>query len=425
MSNKPILTAANILRLLAVLCVIFCFCSIYEIKIFGSEFGVSIFKLMTGVKWGDDPISEAMPGMAVFIAVPVITAIVMFGKHEGKSERDGAVLGVILTVINIIMLAVFGAVAKDQEAEAMASSFGLLTMKATALLYVNIIILLIMAAMCILIAMKKLGFNNPINEALNGSGTNDMLSQVSASVSSLASSVSQMAGNAAANNKGHDENVIGYCMYCGGKVMYGDKFCISCGKEVPQILLDYGEQLKKEAEERRAAAEAEAKRAAEEAAKRAAEEEARAKAERQAAAEEQAKREAEEAAKKAAEEEARKAAEEKARIAAEEAAKHAAEEEARRAAAAEEQAKAEAERQAEEAARRAVEQAKAAADAKAKEEAEQAEAAEAVRKAQEAVRQAQADAAAAQESQQTFCTNCGAKMTANAKFCVKCGAKRS
>ncbi len=287
MSNKPILTAANILRVLAVLCVIFCFCSIYTLKVFGQEFGISIFKLMTGIKWGDDVLAEGVPGMAVFIAVPVITAVVLFGKHEGKNERYCAVIAAILTVINIIMLVFLRISAEHAATEAFASSFGLVSIRAASMLYVNIIVLVIMLVLCVLIAMNRLGFNNALNEALNGNGSNDMLNQMSASVSSIASSVSQMAGSATASKKGSTENVIGYCMYCGNKVTYGDKFCIRCGKEIPQILLEYGEQLKKEAEKRKAA---------EEAAKKAAEEEA--------------KRAAEEAAKKAAEEEAKRAAEE-------------------------------------------------------------------------------------------------------------------
>jgi pyruvate/2-oxoglutarate dehydrogenase complex dihydrolipoamide acyltransferase (E2) component len=236
--------------------------------------------------------------------------------------------------------------------------------KATGWFTFNIILLLIILVLSILVVAKILQMQEDLIKRFSGAGAQNTLSQMSAAVSQMSSSVSQLAENVSANvskNKVPKENIIGYCAKCGSPIVYDNRFCTSCGTPVPESMIAEAEAAKKAAEEARIAAEEAARKEAEEKAKREAEEAAR----------------REEEAKKAAEEAARREAEEKAKKEAEEAAKI------------EEQ----------------------------KETEETATSAPVVEQAQQEPVQMVA------ESRSEFCTQCGAKLAADAVFCEKCGAK--
>jgi len=236
--------------------------------------------------------------------------------------------------------------------------------KATGWFTFNIILLVLIIVLSILVVTKILQMQEDLIKRFSGAGAQNTLSQMSAAVSQMSNSVSQLAENVTANvnkNKIPKENIIGYCAKCGSPIVYDNRFCTSCGTPVPESMIAEAEAARKAAEEARIAAEEAARKEAEE----------------------KARKEAEEAAKR--EEEAKKAAEEAARREAEEKAKREAEE-----------------------------------DAKLEEQKKAAEAAATVTVSEQSQ---QEPVQIVGESRAEFCTQCGAKLAADAVFCEKCGTK--
>ena len=300
MSAKgSVFTVKNVMRALALLCIIFVFCPSFLVSCSGQEFDISAMTAVTGVSMYGETIIEPYPIVLITLLLPAA----MFAVLVIKSVGDGKAAGIVMacSVIDIIVWFVFRFFVKKIAEESYCE------FKSTPWFFLNIIFLIALAVFGVMTLIGKLRLDMDLATAAGGSGTQNALNQMSATMSQMSSAVSKMAGDVAENikSKTSKEDIIGYCSKCGTPIEYGSKFCTKCGTKVPDSLMEEAEAARKAAAE-----EAARKAAEEEAARKAAEEEAARK-----AAEEEAARKAaeEEAARKAAAEEAaRKAAEEEA-----------------------------------------------------------------------------------------------------------------
>ncbi|MBR4671374.1 MAG: zinc ribbon domain-containing protein [Butyrivibrio sp.] len=364
--RKPAVTAKNIIRVLSVIVIIIFFCPTFLVSCSGQTIDVSAMNVVGGIKSYGESVVKPQPLLLICLLLPIAIFVILFLNKKFTDDK-AALITAICAAVDLIVWIIFRVQAKK------AALKNYCTFKVTGWYVFNIIFLICIIALAVLVLFRVIHMQEDLVVRFRGSGAQDALNQMASAVKGLAENVSANVGNGGVPK----EDIMGYCAKCGTPLIFGDKFCTSCGRPVPEDIIA-------EAEEERRAAE-EARRAAEEARR----------------AEEEARRAAEEAARREAEERARREAEERAKREAEERARREAEAEARRA-------EAEA-RRAEEAARR---------------EEEAARRAEEVRvETDELTEKELSKLAYGSSPRPAFCSRCGAKLASDAVFCSACGTK--
>lgn len=277
--QRSVFTVKNIVRVFAILCVIFVFCPSFLVSCSGEEVGVNIMTAVGGVSAYGEKVVDPHPIMLICLLIPVVVLVLTFLKKFADRKTAGIILA--CTAGNLIIWLIFRASVK-RVAEENYCSF-----ETTGWYVINIIVMVLTILLSLLVVLGKMGMDMDLIVVVTGGGKQATLDQMSAAVNQMSGAVTQLAGNVASNiasnmhNRGPKENVIGYCAKCGSPIEYGCKFCISCGTPVPESMIAEAEAAKR-AEEEKARAEEEARmRAAEEARRRA--EEARREEERKAA----------------------------------------------------------------------------------------------------------------------------------------------
>lgn len=265
--KKPILTVKNIMRALALLCIVFVFCPSFLVSCSGQDMNVNVMTAVGGVSMYGETVVKPHIIMLLCLLIPIAVLVLLFIKKFADKQTAGIILG--CTAVDFIIWLIFRASVK-KVAEENYCSF-----KTTGWYVINIIVMLLIIIFSLLVVIEKMKLDTDLAAAFAGKDVQETLNQMSATVSQMSSTVTKMAGNAVANvnNKVAKENAIGFCAKCGAPIAYGCKFCTSCGTPVPESMLAEAEAARKAAEEAaRQAAEAEAaRRAAEEAARQAAE----------------------------------------------------------------------------------------------------------------------------------------------------------
>jgi uncharacterized Zn finger protein (UPF0148 family) len=277
-TKKSVFTAKNVIRVLALLCVVFVFCPAFLVSCSGQTVNVGVMDAVKGMSYYGETIVEPQPAMLICLLIPIAIFLLPFIK--ALAEKKNAVIIAILAAGDFIIWLKMKSSAK-QVAEQNYCTF-----KATTWYYLDLIALALIVVVALLIFFNILTMEEDIIAAFTGNDKQRVLDQMSATMNQMTSAVSQIADNVASNVSGSvggrpqraKADTIGYCAKCGSPIPYGSKFCISCGTPVPESMIAEAEAAKKAAEEaeaaRRAAEEAEAaRRAAEaEAARKAAEE---------------------------------------------------------------------------------------------------------------------------------------------------------
>ncbi|RKM55225.1 zinc ribbon domain-containing protein [Butyrivibrio sp. X503] len=375
--KSPLLTAKNIIRVLSIIVTIIFFCPSFLVSCSGQTVEVSAMTGVTGVKSYGETVAEPHPIMLVCLLLPIAIFVLMLIKKF--RHEITALIVAIIALVDMIVWFIFRAGVKKAAEDKMC------TVKTTGWFAFNIFLLLLIIILSVLVVIRVIRMQENLVDRFTGEGAQHTFSQMSAAVSQMTQTVGQLAGNVSSNvgkARVPKEEIMGYCIKCGTPLIFGNKFCTSCGRSIPEDYIAEAEEERRIAEEARRAAEEAARKEAEERARREAEERERREAE------ERARREAEEAARR--EEEALRRAEERARR--EEAAARRAEEEARREEAAE--------RRSREAARRF----------------------EDVERYTDELTDREISKLAF-GSGPAFCSSCGAKLPKGAAFCSSCGAK--
>jgi hypothetical protein len=368
-TKKSVLTVKNVLRVLALLCIVGVFCPSFLVSCSGQTINVSAMTAVSGISTSyGSTIVEPHLIMLVCLLLPVAALVLLFLKQMEEKMSAGIIL--VCSVIDFIIWIIFKSEVKKIAEE------NYCTVKTTPWYYINMVIFVLIILLTVLVVASILHLDSDLITSFTGNEKQRVLDQMSATVSQMTNTVSQIADNVASNVSGNaggrpqraKEDTIGFCAKCGSPIPYGCKFCVSCGTPVPESMIAEAEAARKAAEEaeaaRRAAEEAEAARRAAEAA---------------------------EAARRAAEEaEARRAAQE-----------------------------AEAARQAEIARRQAEESAGENTEWVQQEDVQpQVQTAQAPQSAPETQQPAWTAGA-----RPTFCQQCGSKLEPGARFCMSCGAK--
>lgn len=278
-TKKSVFTAKNVIRVLAILCIVFVFCPSFLVSCSEQTVNVSVMDAVQGISAYGETVVEPHPALLFCLLIPIAIFLLPFIK--ALAEKKNAILIAILAAVDFIIWLKLKAGAK-QIAEQNYCTF-----KVTTWYYLALIALVLIAVAALLVFFNILHMEEDIITVFTGNDKQRVLNQMSATMNQMTSAVSQLADNVA-NNVGSNvggrpqrakADTIGYCAKCGSPIQYGCKFCISCGTPVPESMIAEAEAARKAAEEaeaaRKAAEEAEAaRRAAEEAeaARKAAEE---------------------------------------------------------------------------------------------------------------------------------------------------------
>lgn len=278
--KKSVFTVKNIVRVFAVLCIIFVFCPSFLVSCSGEKVDVNIMTAVGGVSVYGENVVDPHPIMLICLLIPVAILVLSFLKKFTDKKTAGIILAG--TVGNLIIWLIFrGSVKKIAEEN-------YCSFETTGWYVINIIVMILTILLSLLVVLGKMRMDMDLIMAVTGGGRQATLDQMSAAVNQMSGAVTQLAGNVASNiasnmhNREPKENIIGYCAKCGSPIEYGCKFCISCGAPVPESMLAEAEAAKK-AEEEKARAEEEARLRAAEEARRRAEEAKRKEEERKAA----------------------------------------------------------------------------------------------------------------------------------------------
>lgn len=270
--KKSVFTVKNVLRVLSLLCIIFVFCPSFLVSCSGQNVNVSVMTAVGGVSAYGEKVVDPHPIMLICLLLPAAALALLFIKKFADKQTAAIIL--VCSAIDLVIWLIFRSSVKKFAEESYCS------FKTTGWFVINIIALIIMILFAALVAAGMMGIDADLIAIVSGGGTQNVLNQMSSAMNQMSNTVTQIAGNVTNNisNKTSKEDIIGYCAKCGSGIIYGCKFCISCGTAVPESMLAEAEAAKKAAEEAEAArkeAEEKARIAAEEAARREAEEKAR------------------------------------------------------------------------------------------------------------------------------------------------------
>ena len=276
--KSTVFTVRNVLRILALICIIFVFCPTFLVSCSGQDLEVSVMTAVGGVTAYGETVAEPQPIMLSCLILPIVAVVILFLRK--LSDKKAAVTGLVCAVLDTIIWFVFRAAVKSLAEE------NYCTFKTTAWFVLNIIVLLLIILLNVLVLFGKAHLDSQLVSIFSGADTQGALSQMSDKMGQMSGAVSQFASNVAAGMGGNKKNAIGFCQKCGAPIEYGNKFCTSCGTLVPESLIAEAEEARRIAEEKA--------RQEEEARQRAAEEKARQEEEaRQRAAEEKTRQEEE------------------------------------------------------------------------------------------------------------------------------------
>ena len=296
--NKPVITAENILKVLSAIVTIIFFCPIFSISFSGQKAGISVMKMVGGIKYNGDPFIKSQLVLLLSLLLPATILVVLFIRQI--TEEMVSLISATCGAVDLIVLFVSRVIAKK-----MSNNFGF-SFKSTAWFVFDVIFLLSIITLSVLVIVRVVYLQEDLIVLIRETAERNPSNQMASAVKRVVENISEHVGK----SKTPKEDIMGYCFKCGTPLIFEDEFCTSCGWPVPKALIEEAEEERRAAEEARRAEE-EARRAAEEAARKEAEERARREAEERARreAEERARREAEERARRE-EEEARRAAEE-------------------------------------------------------------------------------------------------------------------
>lgn len=220
--KKSGFTVKNVLRAMALLCVVFTFCPSFLVSCSGKDVNVSVMTAVTGVKVYGERLVDPYPVMLICLIIPALILVLLFAKKFNDKKTAGLIL--VGTAADLVIWFLFRTAVRRFAEEAYC------TFKTTAWFVINILVLLLMVIISILIIAGKIQMDANLISA----------GQTSNAVTS--------AGGAAAakpENKTRDENVIAYCSKCGNPITCGYKFCKLCGTPVPENILAAAEDVRK------------------------------------------------------------------------------------------------------------------------------------------------------------------------------------
>ncbi len=264
-NQTSLMSARNILRVLVVSCLAFAFCPSFFVSCGGGSNNIYVTHAIQGTE-----VSDSHPIMLLCYLIPIISFVILCIKKIADKKGAGIILA--MTVIDIIIWISFRASVK-RLAEANYATF-----ETTEWYVFNMICMVAIVLISIFVAIGLISFDVWLKEGVFSKNKKAInVEQMSATVSRMSNAVTQMASSASAtigskitNSDGisgfcpccgkeitlgrkiSQEDTMGYCSKCGSALSFGNKYCTSCGRIVPESVIEEGEIKKKELEEQRA-----------------------------------------------------------------------------------------------------------------------------------------------------------------------------
>lgn len=228
--KKSIFTVKNVLRSLALLCIIFVFCPAFLVSCSGQTINVSVMTAVGGLSMYGDSVVDPQPVMLVCLLIPVVSLILLFRKKMADKKVAGIVMAI--NAINVIVWFIFKSAAQRLAAD------NLCTFKTTGVFAFNMIAMVLIVGLSLLVIANKLKLNTDLLNVITGGESQGALDRLATAVSRLAESASGRAAEKA--------DIICYCSNCGVPVVYGSEACSSCGTAVPESVLTEAAEARKE-----------------------------------------------------------------------------------------------------------------------------------------------------------------------------------
>lgn len=236
------LDVRRILKILSVIVTILFFFPSFVVSCSGQNMEISALTAVKGIEYYGETIVEPKYIILLGLLLPVVSFVSLFMK-----KLTGKMAGIVVfgcAAVDLIIWFIFRSNAKKIAEESMCK------FKITGWYVVNVIVLLIILILSAMIIMKIIKMETDIIAIFSSRETRDAISKISDAVSQMSDTVTQMAGNVVSNvtNKTDPKDVMGYCSKCGKPIVYGCKFCTSCGTVVPSEIIAAAEAERKEAE---------------------------------------------------------------------------------------------------------------------------------------------------------------------------------
>lgn len=242
-TKTALFTPKKIIRVLSLLCIVFVFCPVFLVSCSGQQVDVNVMTAVGGMSMYGEVVVEPHPIMLICLIIPVALLITLFLKKIAQKKL--AMIALITMIVDFIVWIIFKtSVQKIADAN-------YCTMETTVWYYFNMISMALIVIFAFLILINKMHMDTDLKALVSGSSTQDVISQMSATMSQMTSAVSKITSNV--SNKISDEDKIGFCSKCGTVLIYGSKFCTSCGTGIPAAVLEEAELRRKELLEKQVA----------------------------------------------------------------------------------------------------------------------------------------------------------------------------
>ena len=242
--TKPFFTINKLLKALSALCIIFVFCPAFLVSCSGEDIEVGVMTAVKGLSAYGETVSEPSPFMLVCLVLPILILVALSLKKI--SDKKAALITMGCAIADVIVWLMFKVAVKEMAEE------NYCDFKVTGWYYINFSILLVMIVISLLVVINKLRMERDLLGSFSNAGVKNALEQMSNSVGQMSETVSHIAGGVVSTikEKSVKEDVIGYCSKCGKPIVYGCKFCMTCGTAVPENILAEAEAAQKAEKER-------------------------------------------------------------------------------------------------------------------------------------------------------------------------------
>lgn len=206
--KKAVFTVRNVMKVLALLCMIFVFCPSFLVSCSGVTVEIGAMSTVGGVKMYGEEIVKPQPIMLIYLLLPVAVMVFLFLKKF--ANRLNALIILICSGADLGLWMLFRAITK-KEAEDNMCDFA-----TTGWYKMTIIVLIALVVLAVLVLIRKLQMDADLAANISGGGTAGALNQMSKKVGQMSDAVTQLAGNVSASrvSKAEREQAIGFCQKC-------------------------------------------------------------------------------------------------------------------------------------------------------------------------------------------------------------------
>ncbi len=216
-------TMRNVLRVLAILCIIFVFCpsflvSCSEESMYEESMSISVMTAVKGVSESGQQIVEPHPFMLVCLLLPIAILALLFIKKFADWKAAAIILG--CSAVDLVIWSKFQSSVKEFAKE------NYCTVETTRWYVINKIVLILIILLAAIVVLSKMKMDADLIAIFSGGGIQNALNQMSSAVP--VSSEAEAAKGAAS---GSGERPA-FCSQCGAKLEPNAVFCMSCGTKI-------------------------------------------------------------------------------------------------------------------------------------------------------------------------------------------------